>query len=181
MNISPTGIPGVHRVELDTHEDARGAFTRWYCDREMESLMDGKTIVQANHSLTRQTGAIRGMHYQLDPHRETKIIRCIRGRVFDVAVDLRADSPTLLQWHGEELQGDDNKLLVIPEGCAHGFQVIEAPAELLYLHSAHYAPDYEGGIRFDDPRVGIQWPLAPGDISERDQSHPLLSSTFNGL
>jgi len=121
------------------------------------------------------------MHYQNPPAAEMKLIRCLKGRIFDVALDLRKNSETFMQWHAEELSPDNNNLLVIPEGCAHGFQVLEGGSELLYLHTQRYKPEHEGGIRFDDPSINIKWPLAPADISIRDQSHPLISQEFTGI
>lgn len=181
MKISGTPINGVFVAELSVHEDSRGLFSRWYCDSELERILNGERVVQANHSITRSVGAIRGLHYQKTPYLETKFIRCIRGRVFDVIVDLRRNSKTLLTWHSVELYEGDEKLLVIPKGCAHGFQVMEGNTELLYLHTAQYKPEYEGGIRHDDPALGINWPLKPCDLSDRDQSHPLLDKNFLGL
>ncbi len=110
-----------------------------------------------------------------------KLIRCLRGRVFDVAVDLRRNSPTFLQWHAEELSGGQQTMIVIPEGFAHGFQVLEPDSELLYLHTAMYQKDSEGAVRYDDPSVGIQWPLSITDISDRDRNHPLLDHSFHGV
>jgi len=121
------------------------------------------------------------MHFQTPPHSEMKFVRCIRGRVWDVAVDLRQGSPTFLRWHAEELSPEPAAMMVIPEGCAHGFQVLEPESELLYLHTAHYERTAEGGVRHDDPRVGIQWPLEVVDLSPRDRAHPLLEATFPGI
>ena len=121
------------------------------------------------------------MHFQYPPSAEMKMVRCLRGRVFDVAVDLRQGSATFLQWHAEELSADNNRMFIIPEGFAHGFQVLDESSELLYLHTAAYNPSAEGGLRFDDPAIGIDWPLTITDISLRDQQHPLLSDEFEGL
>lgn len=181
MNIEPTAIAGVRVVTTRPHVDARGAFARLFCDRELNALLDERHIAQINHSRTTRVGAVRGMHFQRAPHAEMKLVRCLKGRVWDVAVDLRAGSPTFLAWHAEELSPANARMLVIPEGCAHGFQVLEAESELLYLHSAHYAPDAEGGCRHDDPRLAIAWPLPVADISTRDAAHPLLTADFQGL
>jgi dTDP-4-dehydrorhamnose 3,5-epimerase len=121
------------------------------------------------------------MHFQYPPHAEWKQVRCLRGRVWDVALDLRAGSSTLLQWHAEELSPDNGRAMVIPEGCAHGFQVLEPDSELLYLHSACYTPAAEGGVAYDEPRAGIRWPLAVTDISERDRGHARLTDNFRGF
>ena len=119
--------------------------------------------------MTKQKGTIRGMHFQNPPHAEMKIVRCVKGSIFDVAVDLRKDSPTLLRWHGEILSADNMKALVIPEGCAHGFQSLEDDVELVYISTSPYCKEAEGGIRFDDPKVQIQWPLPVTVISEKDR------------
>jgi dTDP-4-dehydrorhamnose 3,5-epimerase len=181
MKIIEAAIAGVFRVENTVFEDERGAFSRLFCSDEMQSILGQRSIVQINHSLTRQVGAVRGMHYQKAPQAEMKIIRCLRGRVFDVAVDLRQGSPTFLQWTAVELSPGGRSALVIPEGCAHGFQVLEPHSELLYLHTAFYSPDLEGGVRYDDPRIAISWPLEPRDLSARDRSHPGLDESFLGI
>jgi dTDP-4-dehydrorhamnose 3,5-epimerase len=121
------------------------------------------------------------MHYQLAPHAEIKLVRCLKGSVWDVGVDLRAESPTFLHWYAVELTPENGKMIVIPEGCAHGYQVLEQDSELLYLHTASYCPSAEGGVRHDDPSVGIDWPLPVGGLSERDLRHPFISEDFKGL
>ena len=126
-------------------------------------------------------GAIRGLHYQSPPYVEMKFVRCLQGKVWDVVIDLRADSPTFLRWHAEELAPSSNCTLVIPEGCAHGFQVLQSGSELLYMHTEFYSPEHEGGVRYDDPRLQISWPLLPVDLSERDLNHPLMNSDFEGI
>ena len=181
MNIRPTALPGVLLVDTAPVVDQRGAFSRYFCDRELAAPLGQRRIVQINHSRTREIGAVRGLHYQHPPHAEMKFVRCLRGRVWDVAVDLRRNSPSFLQWHAEELSPERATMLVIPEGCAHGFQVLEPDSELLYLHTAHYEKTAEGGIRHDDPLVGIHWPLAVTDLSERDRRHPLLDHAFQGI
>ncbi len=181
MNITATAIPGVMVVETGRHTDHRGSFSRLYCERELAPTLGNRRIVQINHSRTSAVGAIRGMHFQRPPHAEMKLVRCLKGRVWDVAVDLRASSPTFLNWHAEELTPENTRMLVIPEGCAHGFQVMEPDSELLYLHTAFYTPNAEGGIRHDDPRVGIAWPLRVTDISLRDAAHPLICPDFHGI
>ncbi|MEJ7745209.1 MAG: dTDP-4-dehydrorhamnose 3,5-epimerase, partial [Luteimonas sp.] len=164
-----------------THLDTRGAFARMFCEHELAQVLGGRRVVQINHSRTHAVGAVRGLHYQRAPHAEMKLVRCLKGRVWDVAIDLRAGSPTFLQWHGEELTTDNARMLVIAEGCAHGFQVLEPDSELLYLHTATYAPDAEGGVRWDDPRLGIPWPLPVSELSERDRLVPSLTAEFSGI
>lgn len=181
MNINSTAIKGIMVVETNRRADHRGSFARFYCERELAQVIGNRKIVQINHSHTAAVGAIRGIHFQRPPHAEMKLVRCLKGRVWDVAVDLRANSPTFLDWHAEELTPEDARMFVIPEGCAHGFQVLEPDSELLYLHTDYYAPEAEGGIRHDDPRLRITWPLPVTDISARDAGHPLISSDFQGI
>jgi dTDP-4-dehydrorhamnose 3,5-epimerase len=176
-----TTIPGVCIVDTVAHVDARGSFARLFCAEELGALLGSRHIVQINHSRTTRAGAVRGMHFQHTPHAEMKLVRCLRGRVWDVAVDLRAGSPTFLTWHAEELSRENARMLVIPEGCAHGFQALEPNSELLYLHTASYHPAIEGGCRHDDPRLAIAWPLPVAEISARDAAHPLLTADFPGL
>jgi len=168
-------------VETTPFKDQRGAFYRAFCDQELASLLQGRITRQINVSRTDTVGAVRGLHFQHPPHAEMKLVRCLRGRVWDVALDLRRGSTTFLHWHAEELSADNAHMIVIPEGCAHGFQVLEADSELLYLHTAAYAPKFEGGVRHDDPTVNISWPLTAADISQRDARHPLLSEDFKGI
>jgi len=181
VNVLNTPVVGLKIVQSLPHRDARGAFVRVFCAQELEPLLGHRQIAQINHSRTSRAGAVRGMHFQYPPHAEMKMIRCLRGRVWDVAVDLRVGSATFLQWHAVELAQDDAQMLVIPEGFAHGFQTLEPDSELLYLHTAFYQPPSEGGLRHDDPRLAITWPLPPQDLSPRDLSHPLLDADFTGV
>lgn len=181
MKIQVTPIKGAVVVRSQARVDHRGLFQRLYCDSELADVMAGTHIVQANLSSTTQVGAVRGMHFQLPPHADKKLVRCLSGRVWDVVVDLRTDSSTFLRWHALELSAENRLMFVIPEGCAHGFQVLEPDSELLYLHTAHYTPRAEGGLRHDDPRIGVEWPLPITDLSHRDRSHPLLTSDYFGI
>ncbi|HEY9216145.1 MAG TPA: dTDP-4-dehydrorhamnose 3,5-epimerase [Ancylobacter sp.] len=181
MKISETSIGGVSIAESSVHQDHRGAFSRLFCAEEEKSIVGERSIVQINHSLTHAIGAVRGLHYQKPPDAEMKIVRCLRGRVLDVAVDLRRGSPTFLKWTAIELSPANRLAFIVPEGCAHGFQVLEENSELLYLHTAFYSSANEGAVRFDDPRVGIAWPLPPTDLSARDLSHPYLDEAFEGI
>lgn len=181
MKVRPTLLPGVWVVETVPHVDNRGAFARLFCERDLVEVIGRRGIVQINHSRTAAPGAIRGLHYQQAPHAEMKLVRCLKGRVWDVAVDLRRDSPTFLKWHAEELSARNARMLVVPEGCAHGFQVLDADSELLYLHTAFYTPDAEGGVRYDDPRLAISWPRPATDLSQRDRCLPLIEPDFRGL
>ena len=181
MKILDTPITDLKLVQSLPHRDARGAFVRLFCAQELQPALGHRQIAQINHSRTSHAGAVRGMHFQHPPHAEMKMVRSLRGRVWDVAVDVRAGSPTFLQWHAQELAQDDAQMLVIPEGFAHGFQALEPDSELLYLHTAFYHSPSEGGLRYDDPRLAIAWPLPPRDLSRRDLSHPLLGADFTGV
>lgn len=181
MKIEPTYIAGVSVATTSRIADHRGAFTRFFCAEELAPLLGVRRILQVNHSRTASAGAIRGLHYQRAPHAEMKFVRCLKGRVLDIALDLRKDSPTFLKFHAEELEPDTARMLVIPEGCAHGFQVLEPGSELLYLHTAFYNRESEGGVKYDDPAVGIPWPLPAADLSARDQAHPPIDASFKGL
>jgi dTDP-4-dehydrorhamnose 3,5-epimerase len=181
MKLAPTPIAGVFIAGTDYLADHRGRFGRLFCSDELLAAHAGRPIVQVNHSVTRAVGSVRGMHYQVAPAGEAKWVRCLRGRVFDVAVDLRRGSPTLKQWFGVELSADAGNALFLPEGVAHGFQVLERDSEMLYLHTAAYAPAHEAGLRWDDPAVGIDWPLPVRDLSTRDAAHPFLPANFEGI
>lgn len=181
MKILATALRGTYVVEMAPVSDQRGTFARLYCESELSEIVQTRRIVQINHSHTTTAGSVRGLHFQRAPHAENKFVRCLRGRVFDVAIDLRAGSPSFLRWHAEELAPASGRMLVIPEGCAHGFQALESDSELLYLHTAAYAPEAEAGIRYDDPRLAIRWPLPVADVSERDRKLPLLDAGFRGI
>ena len=171
-------ISGVFELASRFFVDHRGLFLNAFRAQEpaFASSWGDRGIAQVNLSRTEAVGTIRGLHLQSFPHAEAKLVRCLRGRVWDVAVDLRSDSATRGKWHALELSGDQGNALLIPEGCAHGFQVLEAGSELLYLHSGPWIPEAETGVRFDDPQLAIPWPLPPLDLSERDMALPLLQS-----
>lgn len=181
MRLRDSSVPGVTVVETKSHVDGRGAFTRLFCGQEMHNVLQDRRILQINHSRTLRLGAVRGLHFQQGKAAEMKMVRCLRGRVWDVAVDIRAGSRTFLQWHAEELSENGQKMIVLPEGFAHGFQVLEPESELLYLHTAYYDPQFESGLRYDDPRLGIEWPLTPTDLSSRDLTHELVDEEFLGV
>lgn len=181
MKLVETIIHGASVIESTAIQDSRGAFSRLFCSRELQAIVGPRSIVQINHSTTHSVGAVRGLHYQNPPHAEMKIVRCLKGRIFDVAVDLRQGSPTFLKWTAVELTSESHLAFVIPEGCAHGFQVLEEDSELLYLHTAFYTQGAESAVRFDDPRIAVDWPLTPTDLSARDLSHPHLRADFKGI
>ncbi len=176
MNIHDTPIAGVRVVQTRTLGDARGSFVRVFCAEQLAAAGAPLAFVQINLSRTRAAGTVRGLHFQRPPAAEAKLIRCLRGRVFDVAVDLRRGSPTFGHWFGVELAADNDTEILIPQGCAHGFQALTDDVELLYHHTAPYTPALEGGVRFDDPALAIDWPLPARNVSARDQQLPPLSA-----
>jgi dTDP-4-dehydrorhamnose 3,5-epimerase len=181
FRIVDSRIAGVRTLERRPRTDARGSFERLFCAIELGEAWGSAPIVQINRSSTARRGTVRGMHFQHPPYQETKIVSCLRGAVFDVAVDVRAGSPTFLQWHAEILSADNHRSLLVPRGCAHGFQTLADDCELLYLHDAPFRSDSEGGIHPLDARVGIAWPEAVRDLSERDSKHPPLTEAFRGV
>lgn len=181
MNIQELSIGGLFLVTLKQSQDARGAFIKIFDINSLGRYLNGKNIVQINHSITTEPGTVRGMHYQYGEYSESKIIRCIRGRVFDVIVDLRSNSQTFMKYVSIELSEYESNLIVVPENCAHGFQALEPNSELLYCHTASYEKLHEGGVRYDDPLIGIQWPMPVVNVSERDKNHRLLPNNYEGL
>lgn len=147
-----------------------------FCSLELAELLGGRSIAQINRTVTTKRGTVRGMHFQNPPHAEMKFVSCLRGEVFDVAVDVRPDSPTRWHWHAELLSPENHKTLVIPEGFAHGFQTLTEDCEMLYLHTAVYHPPAEGGLNAADPALAIEWPLVVSEMSPRDFSHPFLNT-----
>lgn len=181
MRMTALPLQGAYCIEPTPFTDDRGFFARVYCREELAAIGVTRGIAQVNHSRSRTTGTIRGLHYQKPPHAEAKIVKCVRGAVYDVAVDLRRDSPTFLQWHGELLSAENMRMLLVPEGFAHGFQSLEADSEVVYFVTEPYAPGCEGAVRFDDPRVGVRWPAPVTVVSDKDRAVPLLSADFAGL
>jgi dTDP-4-dehydrorhamnose 3,5-epimerase len=181
MIFTPTKLRGSYIIELSPFSDSRGWFARTYCKNEFQQIGHNKEWVQLNHSVTFTEGSIRGMHYQVRPFREIKMVRCIAGAVYDVIVDLREGSPTFLHWFGTELSAKNRKMLYIPEGFAHGFQTLSNDCELIYHHTEFYNPDAEAGIKYTEPLVNIKWPLPLTEISERDNHHPYLDINFKGI
>lgn len=161
--------------------DSRGYLERMFCINDLSGVMAAESIIQINRTHTKQLGAVRGMHYQLQPYAEIKLVTCLKGRVLDVAVDLRANSPTFLKSFSIELTGNNHTTLFIPKGFAHGFQTLTADCEMLYFHTAQYSPDHERGLNALDPLLGIEWPLPVNDRSPRDLAHPMLTANFQGI
>lgn len=172
MIFEPLPIAGAWRILLEPKGDGRGSFARAYCQREFATHGLPTAFPQMNTAWTRRAGTVRGLHYQLPPSAEDKLVRCTRGRLWDVMVDLRPGSPTGGHWFGEELSPEDGVQLFIPQGCAHGYQTLTDDADLLYLVSACYDPKLERGLRWNDSEVGIAWPLPVTEMSPRDQHLP---------
>ena len=181
MKIKSLPINGAFEIELVDFNDSRGSFKRLFCSKELNDLISSKQIVQINSSETFHKGSIRGMHFQTKPKAETKLIHCINGEVYDVMIDLRKSSKTFLQWHSVKLSSHLNNMVIIPDGCAHGFQVLSKNSRLIYFHTEFYSPEYESGIRYDDPLIGIDWPLEIDFVSDRDKKHQLLTESFKGI
>ena len=181
MRISKTPVSELMVVETSPIGDSRGSFMRLFCNDELRSVIGQRQILQVNHSRSAYAGTVRGLHYQYPPHAEMKLVRCIKGRVWDVAVDLRQNSSTFLHWHAEELTPTNARMLVIPEGFAHGFQALDPESELLYLHTAFYKPSSEGGLRHDDPTLAIRWPIAVTNMSAKDIEGGFIDINFKGI
>lgn len=182
MNIESTPFQGLYTATLTPYRDERGAFARTFCRNEFRNATGVELdFVQTNQSWNTHKGTMRGMHYQHPPFAETKLIRCIRGAVYDVVIDVRQGSETFLKHFGIELSEQNMVSLLVPAGFAHGFITLEGNTELLYQHTAFYAPGMEGSIRFDDPTIGIQWPVPVSVITEKDVSVPMLDSSFKGI
>jgi dTDP-4-dehydrorhamnose 3,5-epimerase len=181
FEIEETPLNGLVVLNRIPRGDDRGYLERMFCVTDLASIWHGSSVRQINRSLTKRKGTVRGMHFQHPPHAEKKLITCLRGEVFDVAMDLRIGSPTFLKYHGVILSESNHKSLLIPEGFAHGFQTLTNDCELLYLHSADYAPAVEDGLNALDPLLRIQWPLSITERSRRDEDHTMLVADFQGI
>ena len=181
LTVTDLPLAGLKRVQRRLHGDERGVFARLFCAEELAAAGWQGPVAQINHSLTRTRGTVRGLHYQRPPYAETKLVSCVRGEVWDVAVDLRAGSPTFLRWHAEKLSAEQGTALLIPAGFAHGFQLLSEEAELVYCHSVAYAPQAESGLHVRDVRLGITWPLPVQGLSVRDAGFDLLNPAFEGV
>ena len=172
MRFIATDINGVDLIELEKHSDDRGFFARSFCTEELAANGHDFEVVQANLSFNHHAGTLRGMHYQVAPVGDPKIVRCISGTIFDVVIDLRPSSPTYCKWVGAELSATNRNSLIIPAGCAHGFLTLEPDTEVLYLMGAPFVPDLASGVRWNDPTFGISWPEKPAIINDRDANYP---------
>ena len=181
--LAVTGLPlaGLKLVEPQRFADARGFFERLFCAEELRGAGWTDPIAQINHTSTARKGTVRGMHFQRPPYAEMKLVSCVRGEIFDVAVDLRRNSPTFLNWHAERLSAENCRAMLIPKGFAHGFQALTDDTDLIYCHSAPYDAASEGGLNPHDPRLAIAWPLPIAEMSARDAQAPVLDSAFIGV
>jgi dTDP-4-dehydrorhamnose 3,5-epimerase len=172
MKFNPTPLADAYTIDLEKREDERGFFARFFCVNEFDKVGLDKNVVQINNSLSKDKGTLRGIHYQLAPKAETKIVRCIKGSLYDVIVDLRPNSPTFLKWFGATLSAENRTMMFVPKGFGHAFLTLEEDTEALYLVTEFYAPEHERGMRWNDPKIGIEWPIEPVIISDKDKNHP---------
>lgn len=172
MIITPTTVDGVHEIALEPHEDERGSFARIFCRREFDASGLDSTVAQCNLSANRKRGTLRGLHYRAAPSEEAKVVRCVQGAIYDVAVDLRPGSPTRLRHHAAELSADNGLALYVPPGCAHGFQTLEDDSVVLYLMTDFYQPELGRGVRWNDPAFAIPWPIEDPVMLDRDREYP---------
>lgn len=174
MRFTPTSLAGAYLIHLDPRKDERGTFARAFCAQEFSAQGLETTYVQANISTNARAGTVRGLHFQRAPHAEVKLVRCVKGALYDVIVDMREGSETFLRWFGAELTDDNGLTMYVPKGFAHGYQALGDGATVFYMVSAAYAPQAEGGLRYDDPKLAIAWPRAVSDVSDKDAAWPLL-------
>lgn len=179
MIFNETSLKGAYTIELEKRGDDRGFFARFFCVNEYDHYKLDKNIVQVNNSLSKDKGTLRGIHYQLPPKAETKVIRCIKGAVYDVIVDLRQNSQTFGKWFAKELNEENRTMMYVPKGFGHGFLTLTEDTEVLYLVTEFYAPDYEKGIRWNDPFFNIKWPFEPLVISSKDKNHPDFNKAYH--
>lgn len=180
FSVYETSLQGLVRIQRQKIGDERGFIERLFCSDELSDLFPNG-IAQVNHSMSKSQGTVRGLHFQYPPFSEKKLVSCIRGKVLDIAVDIREGSPTFLQWHTEVLSDENCSSLVIPEGFAHGFQTLTDNCELLYLHSCTYQPDAEGALNILDPRLSISLPLEVSCMSDKDKQHAMIDADFKGI
>lgn len=181
MKFNKTPLAGAYTIDLQRIGDDRGFFARLFCTKEFSDAGLVTSFEQINNSLTKNKGTLRGMHYQLPPFAEVKVVRCIRGALFDVILDLRPDSPTYGKWYGDTLSADNRRMMYVPKGFAHGFLTLEEDTEAFYLVSTPYAPEYERGIRYNDPEFDIEWPIEPLEVSEKDAQWKDFDPQWHGI
>ncbi|MES1214887.1 MAG: dTDP-4-dehydrorhamnose 3,5-epimerase [Bacteroidota bacterium] len=181
MIFNPSNLTGAFTIDVQPFQDNRGFFTRTFCEREFAEYNLVQHFVQANHSGSHGKGVIRGMHFQYPPYSEVKLVKCVQGAIFDVIVDVRVGSPTFLKWFGAELTAENRRMMYVPAGFAHGIQTLTDYSEITYMVSNFYNKESEGGVRYDDPQVAIDWPLPPSLVSDKDLNIPLIDSLFKGV
>jgi len=181
LTVTDLPLAGLKLIERRRLGDSRGFFARLFCAEELEAAGWQKPVAQINHSVTTRGGTVRGLHFQRPPHAEIKLVSCLRGEVWDVAVDTRAGSPTFLKWHAERISAENRRALLVPEGFAHGFQALTDDVQLLYCTSASYAAEAEGGLNPADPKLAITWPLPIAELSPRDARLPMLDAHFSAV
>jgi len=181
MDFEELEIPGAFKIKLKGFSDDRGFFARTFCKKEFQSIIGDVNLVQINHSMTSTKGTIRGMHFQKPPHMEDKLIRVVKGEIYDVLVDLRAGSPTFLKWAPILLSEENMDMVYIPKGCAHGFQSLTDDVIMIYHHTEYYMPNFDSGVLYNDSKINIEWPEPPTVISDKDKSYPKIDSSFKGL
>jgi dTDP-4-dehydrorhamnose 3,5-epimerase len=181
MKIHETPLKGARLIELEKRGDERGFFARMFCEREFAAAGLETRFVNVNNSLSGAKGTLRGLHYQIGVAAETKVVRCISGALWDAILDLRPNSPTFAHWFGETLTADNRLMMYVPRGFAHAILTLEPATEAIYLVSAHYAPTRERGVRWSDPRFAIRWPLAPQEISAKDEGWPDFDPVYHGV
>ena len=174
MRFTPTGLAGAYLIHLEPRVDERGLFARAFCAQEFAAQGLETSYVQANISTNARAGTVRGLHFQRAPHAEVKLVRCVKGAIYDVIVDMREGSQTYLRSFGAELSDENGLMMYVPKGFAHGYQALTDGASVFYMVSAFYTPQSEGGLRFDDPKLAIKWPRAVTDVSDKDAKWPLL-------
>jgi dTDP-4-dehydrorhamnose 3,5-epimerase len=178
---NPTPLKGAYTVDLEKRGDDRGFFARVFCEKEFAAAGLETRFLQMNNSLSAKKGTLRGMHYQLAPSAEVKLVRCLRGSFYDAIVDLRPDSPSYCKWFGAELTAENRRMMYVPRGFAHALLTLEENSEALYFASNFYAPDCERGLRWNDPRFGVEWPIEPVEISAKDAAWPDFDPEFHGV
>ncbi|MBI2722711.1 MAG: dTDP-4-dehydrorhamnose 3,5-epimerase [Bacteroidetes bacterium] len=181
MKFTETILKGSYVIDLTPFYDNRGGFARTFCKKEFQQIGHAKEFVQLNQSYNTTKGTIRGMHYQVPPYSEIKLIRCIRGAVYDVIIDIRKNSPTFLQHISIELSAENKKMIYVPEGFLHGFQTLEDNSELVYHHTEYFNPEADAGMNYIDPAFNIKWPLQTTIISDKDKNNKLIDNTFKGI
>lgn len=181
MIFNPLALIGAFTIDVQPFQDNRGFFTRTFCEKEFAQHNLVQHFVQANHSGTHGKGVVRGMHFQHSPYCEVKLVKCVQGSIFDVIVDVRKGSPTFLQWYGAELTAENKRMMYVPAGFAHGFQSLTEYSEITYMVSNFYNKESEGGVKYDDSKVNIEWPLPVSLVSEKDMKISLIDSSFEGV